>query len=81
MVGIEFLIRDVIRGEMAKDGVYGLICDKGTYDAISLSDELIDGAALNSVYPGKIAGLLSPEGIFLITSCTFCFAASSRIAN
>ena len=66
---INFLRRDVIAGEMKDDGFFGLICDKGTYDAISLSNETIDDRALRTFYPKRVADLLSPDGVFLITSC------------
>lgn len=44
--------------------------DKGTFDGISLSDELIEGKTLAAHYPSRISEILRPDGgIFLITSC------------
>ncbi|POW10674.1 hypothetical protein PSTT_05864, partial [Puccinia striiformis] len=51
---------------------WDLITDKGTFDAICLSEDTIDGRKLEFVYPEKILDLLvKPGGIFLITSCNW----------
>lgn len=46
-----------------------LITDKGTYDAVCLSDETREGKRLQDLYVESIAKLLEKGGIFLITSC------------
>ncbi|PLW58778.1 hypothetical protein PCANC_00441 [Puccinia coronata f. sp. avenae] len=51
---------------------WDLITDKGTFDAICLSDARIDGRKLEAIYPERIRDLLvKPGGIFLITSCNW----------
>jgi methylase of polypeptide subunit release factors len=49
------------RGETAS---YGLVHDKGTFDAYMLAD----GASLQ-VYAAAVAAALSPAGVFVVTSC------------
>ena len=70
---VTFIVCDVLTQELPTKEAerWGLILDKGTYDAISLSDEIIDGSTLRELYPARIARLLKPGGIFLITSCQF----------
>jgi EEF1A lysine methyltransferase 2 len=55
---------------------FDLVLDKGTFDAISLSAELVTddmGAEkrMNEVYPSKVVHLVRPGGYFLITSCNW----------
>ncbi|MBW0478029.1 hypothetical protein O181_017744 [Austropuccinia psidii MF-1] len=51
---------------------WDLIMDKGTFDAISLSESTIDGRRLFEHYPRKVMDLLvKPGGIFLVTSCNW----------
>ncbi|GAA6060361.1 hypothetical protein JCM10212_004545 [Sporobolomyces blumeae] len=72
-----FFVADVL--EIALDrpveGVSGqewnLVTDKGTYDAVCLSDEQKDGRSLQELYVESIAKLLQKGGIFLITSCNW----------
>lgn len=67
-------ILDVALGN-AVSGVSGerwdLITDKGTYDAVCLSDEAREGKRLQDLYVESIAELLEKGGIFLITSCNW----------
>jgi SAM-dependent methyltransferase len=48
---------------------WDLIMDKGTYDAIALATKDVNGCSPVVHYPGRIARLLKPGGVFLIT-CT-----------
>ena len=48
---------------------WDLITDKGTYDAVCLSDETKEGRRLQDLYVESVAKLLQKGGIFLITSC------------
>jgi hypothetical protein len=47
--------------------------DKGTFDALALSQEPVDGSGElpSRVYPQRMARLVRPGGFFLITSCNF----------
>lgn len=63
--------RSMMRQGKERDG-WDLITDKGTFDAISLSDELMDGQKSYTHYPSRISSLLAkPGGILLITSCNW----------
>ncbi|KAF5359608.1 hypothetical protein D9756_003105 [Leucocoprinus leucothites] len=50
---------------------WDLILDKGTYDAIALGRKDETGKSPAARYPARVARLLKPGGIFLITSCNF----------
>ncbi len=55
---------------------FDLVLDKGTFDAISLSSETYQGAdgftkRIHEGYPEKVAKLIRPGGLFLITSCNW----------
>lgn len=70
-----FFVADILQvalGEKVQgvsDESWDLITDKGTYDAVCLSDELREGKSLRELYVESIARLLPKGGIFLITSC------------
>ncbi|BFZ55229.1 Protein-lysine N-methyltransferase efm4 [Savitreella phatthalungensis] len=73
---ITFDVADFIKQDYK--GSYDLVLDKGTYDAICLSDErLDDGRTLAEAYPGQVTKLLAGdaasqgEGTLLITSCNW----------
>lgn len=68
---VKFQQLDIIKDSKFCSKDWDLILDKGTFDAISLSGELLDGRPLNSVYVDRVRGMLSPNGIFLITSCNW----------
>ncbi|KAF5391684.1 hypothetical protein D9757_002399 [Collybiopsis confluens] len=46
---------------------WDLLLDKGTYDAIALSEKDLVGASPICVYPSRAARLIRPGGFFLIT--------------
>ncbi|OAV87249.1 hypothetical protein PTTG_00577 [Puccinia triticina 1-1 BBBD Race 1] len=78
--GLRLEVKDVLREPIEpphRTGLsdskgWDLITDKGTFDAICLSEEKIDGRKLETIYPEKILDLLvKPGGIFLITSCNW----------
>ncbi|EJD49036.1 S-adenosyl-L-methionine-dependent methyltransferase [Auricularia subglabra TFB-10046 SS5] len=50
---------------------WDLLLDKGTYDAIALAPQGDAGRHPKDVYPERVARLLKPAGLFLITSCNF----------
>jgi len=64
------LLRDHMNGEE-----WDLVLDKGTFDALCLSDEAVqedeEGRLPSMVYPERIARLVKEGGFFLITSCNF----------
>jgi len=76
--GLRLEVRDILRDPIepprrpGRPQGWDLITDKGTFDAICLSDQAIDGRPLAQLYPLKIRDLLvKPGGIFLITSCNW----------
>jgi SAM-dependent methyltransferase len=63
------LLRHDFKGEE-----WDLVMDKGTYDALCLSNEGVEeegGRLPSKVYPEKVAKLVKGGGFFLITSCNF----------
>ncbi|KAF4571583.1 hypothetical protein EYR36_008923 [Pleurotus pulmonarius] len=50
---------------------WGVMMDKGTFDAIALAPPGDNGKPLIEGYPGRVSRLLRPGGYFLITSCNF----------
>ncbi|RMD43463.1 hypothetical protein DV735_g1657, partial [Chaetothyriales sp. CBS 134920] len=55
----------------ADPGGFDLVLDKGTFDAISLSSDTVDGRKVYEIYPSKVLGMVKPGGFFLITSCNW----------
>jgi hypothetical protein len=78
----KFFVADILEVALDKhvSGVTGekwdLITDKGTYDAVCLSDETRDGKRLQDLYVGAISKLLEKGAIFLITSCEWLLLVS-----
>jgi hypothetical protein len=60
---------------------WDLITDKGTYDAVCLSDETREGKRLQDLYVESIAKLLEKGGIFLITSCKAIFSSALNVES
>ncbi|KAF7316728.1 Methyltranfer-dom domain-containing protein [Mycena chlorophos] len=50
---------------------WDLVLDKGTFDAIALGEKEEDGTSPAARYPSRLARLLKPGAVFLITSCNF----------
>ncbi|KAF8466943.1 S-adenosyl-L-methionine-dependent methyltransferase [Kalaharituber pfeilii] len=71
---VEFECVDVIKDDVQKwagDG-FDVVLDKGTFDAISLSDELLeDGRRIAAGYAEKVAQAVKPGKWFIITSCNW----------
>ncbi|GLB40325.1 putative S-adenosyl-L-methionine-dependent protein-lysine N- methyltransferase that mono- and dimethylates elongation factor 1- alpha at 'Lys-316' [Lyophyllum shimeji] len=53
------------------EGVWDLVLDKGTLDAIALGAKDEYGRSPAARYPGRVNQILRPGGYFLITSCNF----------
>ncbi|KAK0621343.1 methyltransferase domain-containing protein [Bombardia bombarda] len=54
------------------DAGWDLVLDKGTFDAISLSDERdAHGRRICEGYGARVLQLLRPGGVFLVTSCNW----------
>ncbi|QPG74991.1 hypothetical protein FOA43_002331 [Brettanomyces nanus] len=52
---------------------FGLIIDKGTLDAIYLSTTKYEDGKRSGIqiYPARVASMMKPAGILLVTSCNF----------
>ncbi|KYK56694.1 N-lysine methyltransferase SEE1 [Drechmeria coniospora] len=78
-VPVEFCQWDIIAGPLNMvilDGTdaqgWDVVLDKGTFDAISLSEDKDSlGRRLCEAYPERILQLVRDEGIFLVTSCNW----------
>ncbi|KAI0635927.1 S-adenosyl-L-methionine-dependent methyltransferase [Trametes polyzona] len=79
---ITFATCDFLRDEVPRlDGMaaasatdvalWGLVLDKGTFDAIALAEKDAQGRAPADGYPARIGRVVKPGGLFLITSCNF----------
>lgn len=81
---VKFEVADVIKDELldanwvpknSAEGVpvgFDVVLDKGTYDAISLSEEtLADGRRVYEDYPRKVAAVVKTGGLLVVTSCNW----------
>ena len=60
------------RGGNEQSCGYDLVLDKGTFDAVSLSDQLDSrGRRVNEGYGERVLQLLKVGGVFLVTSCNW----------
>lgn len=50
---------------------FDVVLDKGTFDAISLMPQSRDAPHSCEVYRAKVAGLLKPGGLLIVTSCNW----------
>jgi EEF1A lysine methyltransferase 2 len=66
---VDWRVADLLRQDFMSE-TWDLVMDKGTYDALALSDESVEeagGRKPSAVYPEKVAKLVTNEGYFLIT--------------
>ncbi|KAG8970538.1 hypothetical protein FRC03_006667 [Tulasnella sp. 419] len=70
---LDFLREDPqsLSGMLNSTGGWDLLLDKGTFDAIALSEKDSGGETSVDIYPSRVERLLKPGGAFLITSCNF----------
>ncbi|WWC85865.1 uncharacterized protein L201_000732 [Kwoniella dendrophila CBS 6074] len=72
--GIDWRTEDLLTKDLAEQ--WDLVLDKGTYDALCLSQDTVqeqDGRSRlpSQIYPERISNLVKQNGFFLITSCNF----------
>lgn len=69
---VEFLQWDVMGGEEWEEGEFDVVLDKGTFDAVSLS-EGVDGLGRRGCegYRERVEGLVRKGGLVLVTSCNW----------
>lgn len=75
-INIKFEHSDILRSNdhflNSHVEVFDLVLDKGTLDAIALSDEKYENNLTGfDIYPGNVPKLLKKGGFLLITSCNF----------
>lgn len=76
---VEFVVWDVLNGPYAPEPLSGaqvegwdVVLDKGTFDAISLSEERDEqGRRICEGYKERVIRLVRPGGLFLVTSCNW----------
>jgi EEF1A lysine methyltransferase 2 len=85
---IKFETMDIIRDdpptqEWWHKNAFDLVLDKGTFDAISLSDEVIGSfggdhsqagqplTRIHTLYPSRALSMVKPGGFLLVTSCNW----------
>ncbi|WWD22544.1 hypothetical protein CI109_107037 [Kwoniella shandongensis] len=70
---VEWRVEDLLRKDFGSEEKWDLVMDKGTFDALCLSNENVDdtGRLPSQVYPERMAKLVKEGGWFLITSCNF----------
>lgn len=85
---IKFDVMDIIKDDIRKrewwlDDGFDLVLDKGTFDAISLSDEASAPAGshppqpdqaltrAHALYPSRTLSMVKPGGFLLVTSCNW----------
>lgn len=69
-VTTDWRVADLLRHDFEGEQ-WDLVLDKGTFDALCLSEEQVAGRLPSSVYPEQVAKLVKDGGFFLITSCNF----------
>lgn len=80
---VKFYVSDCIRDDLASaewvpslggEKGFDVVLDKGTFDAISLSDELLGDGSGRRMYEGyaeNIVGAMKKGGLLVVTSCNW----------
>lgn len=70
---IQFRVEDFLDEQAgSSDSKFDIVIDKGTFDAISLSDQrTASGKKLNEIYAASVARYMKPGAKLLITSCNW----------
>ncbi|XP_063545378.1 EEF1A lysine methyltransferase 2 [Cydia strobilella] len=66
---IDFKVFDITEDPVSQVGTFGVVHDKGTYDAVSLHPE--NAKERRQKYIEQVAAMLASDGIFVITSCNW----------
>ncbi|KAJ8706632.1 hypothetical protein PYW07_012710 [Mythimna separata] len=66
---IQYKVFDITQDSVRELGKFGIVHDKGTYDAIGLNPE--DPKACREKYIEQVADMLADKGLFIITSCNW----------
>lgn len=70
--GMWFYPSGIIYSMSASKIGFDVVLDKGTFDAISLSEEVdADGRRVYERYAGKVQRLVRPGGLLVVTSCNW----------
>lgn len=69
-LNIEYKVADLMNVEACKElGTFGIVHDKGTYDAISLCPD--NPKEKRSLYIETVRNMMDAESLFIITSCNW----------
>lgn len=76
---VRFEVADCVKDELSAaewvpEGGFGVILDKGTFDAISLSGEVLEDGSGRRLYEGYaqgVVGVMARGGLLVVTSCNW----------
>lgn len=72
MGGVEFRVWDIMGRESWDGGVFDVVLDKGTFDAVSLSADVDErGNRVCERYRAQVEGMVKRGGVLLVTSCNW----------
>nr|XP_049696224.1 EEF1A lysine methyltransferase 2 isoform X2 [Helicoverpa armigera] len=66
---IQYKVFDILEDSVAQLGKFGIVHDKGTYDAIALNPD--DPKTCRQKYIQQVHNMLDTDGLFIITSCNW----------
>lgn len=72
MEGVEFRVWDIMGRESWDGGVFDVVLDKGTFDAVSLSADVDErGNRVCERYRAQVEVMVKRGGVLLVTSCNW----------